>query len=136
MWWFFHITALFWKIRFPFHSQSFDKSGKSKYLHVACVVLGVIIPLIPVIALMADFAMEVQSNMELQFLNVTFISGGLGFTLGRFPPILCVGYNGSVVFYSSVLSIILILAIGIPELIAIFFTLNNMVRLSRLNTIL
>ena len=128
MWWLFHTTALLWIIRFPFHSKSFDKSGKSKYLHIACVVLGVIIPLIPVIAVMADFAMEVQSNMELQYLNVTFISGGLGFTLGRFPPVLCLGYNGNIVFYTSGLSLILMMAVGIPELIAIFFTLH-MVRI-------
>ena len=75
--------------------------------------------------------MEVQSNMELQFFNVTFVSGGLGFFLGRYPPILCYGFSNIVVFYSMILPIILISAVGLPELLVIFFTMYQMVRNSQ-----
>ena len=82
------------------------------------MIVGVVIPLVPVIALMANFAREVQSN-------AAFISGGLGFGSGRFPPILCGGANSSVIFYSSVLLIILIFFVGITELILLFAVVHK-----------
>ena len=120
LWWLFHTTAFFWKAKFPFQARSFEMLGRIKYLHISCVALGIVVPLTPVIALMADFALEVQSNEVLQAENVTFISGGLGFTMGRFPPTLCYGYSSSVIFYTNVVPIILILSVGLTELILVF----------------
>lgn len=79
-----------------------------------------VIPLAPVIAVMVDFALELQSNVELQAANVTFVSGGLGFVINRFPPLLCYGYNGGVIFYGNILPLILIFIVGITELILLF----------------
>ena len=117
IWWLFHTSALLWKVKFPFHARSFQKSGKVKYIHITCVWIGILIPLIPVIANMVGFAHEVQSNPDLQERNVTFASGGLGFVIIRFPPVLCYGYNGSLTFYASVLPIIIVLFIGLTELV-------------------
>jgi hypothetical protein len=96
------------------------KSKKTKYIHVACVIVGIVIPLVPVIATMADFGQQVKWNPSLQAANVTFTSGGLGFVMNRFPQLLCFGFNGDVVFYSGVLPIILIFYVGITELMLLF----------------
>ena len=94
--------------------------GKTKYIHVACVTVGILIPLVPVVAMMAEFASEVQSSAALQAANVTFVSGGLGYSLTRFPPILCFGFSSNVVYYAILIPIILIFFVGIPELILLF----------------
>ncbi len=56
------------KIAFPFHARSFVKLGKTKYIHV---IVGVVIPLVPVISLTANFASEVHIDMNLQAANTT-----------------------------------------------------------------
>ena len=114
-WWLFHTSALLWKVGFPFHARSFEKAGKTKYIHIACGIVGVVIPLVPVIAIMADFGVEVQSNADL-----TFISGGLGFRMSHIPSILCTGRNRNPAYYSGVLPINLIFFAGIAELILLF----------------
>ena len=125
LWWLFHTSAVLWKIMFPLHARSFNSSGKTKYIHIACVIAGVVIPLVPVVVTMADFAMEVQSNAFLQAANVTFVSGGLGFVMDRAPPILCKGYSPSVLFYTFLLPIILIFFVVIPEVILVFILVHR-----------
>ncbi len=125
LWWLFHITALLWKVGFPFHARSFQKSGKTKYFHMGCIIVGVVTPLVPVVALMANFASEVNSDQALQAANVTFVSGGLGFRMDRFPPILCSGTSGAVVYYSNILPINLVFFVGITELILLFAVVHK-----------
>ncbi len=105
---------------FPCHARSYDLGGKTKYIHIASVIIGFVIPLVPVIALMAKFALEVQSDIALQAANVTFVSGGLGFVMGRFPAVLCFGFDTSVIYYTILLPTILIFFVGMPELILLF----------------
>ena len=124
MWWLFHTSALLWKVKFPLHARSYDNAGKTKYIHMACVIVGVVVPLLPIVALMADYALEVQSNAVLQAANVTFMSGGLGFTLSRFPPIFCHG-TSSVMFYGLALPLILIFFVGITELVLLFAVVHK-----------
>ncbi len=35
--------------------------GHSSYIHIACVTIGFVIPLVPVIAIMTNYALEFQS---------------------------------------------------------------------------
>ncbi len=118
VWWLFHTSALLWKIGFPLHARSFEKTGKAKYIHLACVIIGVLIPLVPVIALMANYGREVESSAD-------FATGGLGFVMGRFPPILCSGSSSTVMYYSDVLPINLIFFAGITELILLFAVVHK-----------
>lgn len=88
-----------------------------KYIHIACGIAGIVVPLIPVIAQMVAFGREVQSSDELRAANVTFVSGGLGFATLSFPQILCAVRNGTVAYYSYILLLNIAFFAGIAELI-------------------
>ena len=72
---------------------------------------------------MADFAVELESDVIRQARNITFASGGLGFQIIRFPPILCFGGDDDAVFYSTVLPVNILLVLGSTELVFIFYGL-------------
>ena len=123
IWWLFHTTALLWKIRYPFHARTFQMSHKIRYVSAVCIIVGLLVPLVPIIASMADYAADLRTNTDLQRRNVTFLSGGLGYRQIRFPPILCSGGNNNVVYYTSILPINLIVIVGLTELIILFWTI-------------
>ena len=84
VWWFCHVVSLFWGIQFPFHARSFKTTGRIKYIHITMVIVGLVLPTLPVI--------------------VTFTAGNpstRGFGLTRFPPILCTSLQRDPTFYSS-----------------------------------
>ena len=106
VWWFCHEVSLFWTIRFPMHARTFETSRRVKYVHITMVVVGLVLPTLPVI--------------------VTFTTGDpSGFGMTRFPPILCTGLQKDSTFYSLVLPINILMIIGIPLLIIIFWTIHK-----------
>ena len=108
VWWFLHVVSLFWKIRFPFHARSFETAHRLKYIHITMVIVGLVLPTLPVI--------------------VAFTAGNpstRGFGLTRFPPILCTSLQRDSTFYSLVLPINLLIAIGVPLLIIIFWIIHK-----------
>jgi len=109
VWWFCHVVSLFWKI--PFHAKSFEATHCLKYIHIAMVIVGLVLPTLPVI--------------------VAFTAGNpssSGFVLTSFPPILCTRLQRDPTFYSLVLPINILLAIGIPLLIIIFWIIHKVYR--------
>ena len=110
VWWFCHELSLFWKIRFPFHARSFETSHRTKYVHITMVTVGLLLPALPVIV---TFAIAARDSR--------------GFGLIRLPPILCSGLQRDATFYSLVLPINIFLAIGIPLLIIIFWTIHKVI---------
>ena len=125
LWWLFHTTALFWKIRYPFHARSYQMAHKIKYIHISCVIAGLLLPFVPIVTTLADFAVDIQTNAPLQQRNITFLSGGLGYRQIRFPAILCSGINSDAVYYTSILPINLIVIVGLTELILLFWTVHR-----------
>ena len=107
--WLSHVLVLFWVLRFPFHWRSFDKV---KYVHLTCIVMGILVPFIPIIAMMSQFA-HGKSAAEAA-------KGGLGFGVTRFPSLLCSGRDRKTTFYALVLPIILIIMVGMTILILVF----------------
>ena len=106
VWWFCHEVALFWTIRFPIHAKTFVTSHRVKYVHITMVVVGLALPTLPVI--------------------VTLTTGDpSGFGMTRFPPILCTGLQNDSTFYSLVLPINILMMVGIPLLIIIFWTIHK-----------
>ena len=99
VWWLCHITAMFWALKFPFQAHKFDVTGKTKYLHLTVVVLGLTLPWIPVI--------------------VAFATGG--FAIGRFPPVTCFGKNRDGSFYGLVVPLAIADATGLTLLLLIFW---------------
>lgn len=128
-WWLIHATVILWKLQFPFHARSFENSGKMKYVHISSVIAGLLLPLISPIISMADFAVDLSSNEVLQSQNISFVSGGLGYGLIRFPSILCSAIDRYALYYSNILPINLMVIVGITELILVFRIIHK-VRLS------
>ena len=88
-----------------------------KYVHITCVVVGILVPFLPIIATMAQFAHGKSS--------ADAAKGGLGFGIIRFPPLLCLGRHGDMTFYSLILPIVIILMIGMTILIQIFWIMHK-----------
>ena len=103
LWWIFHVSVIFWGVQFPIHSKIFNNAHGTKYIHLTCVVLALLLPLVPV------------------FTNA--FKGG--YTMGRFPPILCIGSDACATFYSLVLPVDIILGIGTNLLIVIFWKIHK-----------
>ena len=117
MFWLCHVLALFWKIRFPFHSRSFQMAHRTKYVHIAAVAMGILVPFIPIIATMSQYGHE-RSAIEAA-------TGGLGFGITRFPPLLCTGRHADTTFYSLILPILVILMVGMTFLLIIFWMIHR-----------
>ncbi len=126
MWWFLHAVTLFWKIMFPFHANA--NAGKMKYIHAVCLVLGLVLPLAPVIASVSKFAVDTRNEAEAN--NGTsalqlFLDGGLGYTNPRFPPLLCVTGDRGVSFYSLILPLDIIQIIGTTFIILLIWRIRR-----------
>lgn len=118
VWWLFHTASLFWKIQFPFHARA---SQRIKCIHISCFIVGILIPLIPIIASVAKSAAKFDSSSGMG----SFLDRGLGFTVTRFPPVLCTGSDKDVVFYSVVMPIDIVLSVGCSMLIIMFWTIHK-----------
>ena len=125
IWWFLHIATFFWKITFPFHARSVAKSNRVKYIHIGCVIAGLVLPLVPIIAVMGDFALKLKNDKFLKSNNVTFTSGGLGFTATAFPAAFCHPVNEESTFYVLLVPIIVLLAIGSVLLVLIIHQIHK-----------
>ena len=112
LWWFFHIAALFWAFRFPLHFRSFQKLKRIKYVHIVCVVLGVVVPVLPVVVTIGVNEREGTRN-------------GFGFGMTNFPPILCAGLDSNASFYSLVLPITLMAEVGMTLLVFTFWDVRK-----------
>lgn len=118
VWWLVHVTAILWKIRFPFHARRYESAHRVRYVHIICVALGVLLPLISVVVIIVDSAVDSSGTNATQY-------GTLGFGLTRFPPILCTGIDRDATYYSLVLPLNLILIVGMTELTVVFWIIHK-----------
>ena len=95
------MAAIFWGIRFPFHARSFEKLGRKKYLHIAVVILGLLLPCGPTVAVV--------------------IRGK--FVLDHSPPHVCALESTDNGFYTAVLPYAVFHAAGCTLGIGIFWLL-------------
>ena len=120
LWWFMLTAALFWKIWFPFNAKKCEAKHQVKYIHIGCGLAGFLIPFIPVITHMSSFAQRAKSDP-----TIDFVSGGLGFTSVRFPPLPCNGNSKVIIFYTNIFPSNLILAAGITLILLIFWLVHR-----------
>ena len=73
LWAVFHVAAVFWAVMFEFHKQKLDANGRTKYIYSAVILLGLILPCLPV--------------------ALTFGTGGFIARDVHFPPIICLGQD-------------------------------------------
>lgn len=120
MFWLCHILAIYWGLKFPFHARTFRTTHRTRYLHIACVAVCMILPTIPVAATMIKYS-HGKSFREA-------VDGGLGFGVVRFPPILCTGRDQDAMFYALILPVVVLLMFGMTVLIAIFWIIHKVKR--------
>ena len=87
---------------FPIQSKVYETARRTKYIQIVMVVLGLLLPLIPAIT------GEVIG----------------GYTITRFPPILCTGSDADATFYSLLLPIIIIIGTGTSLLVIMFWKIH------------
>ena len=100
-WWLFHMAAVFHGTLFPFHKNRLKDSSYLKCIHAIMVVLGLVVPVGPVV-------------------GVGLV--GKGFTLTRFPTILCTGYDRDANFGFMVAPISVTIAVGSTLMAFILWT--------------
>ena len=106
LWWFIHVSCVFWKVVFPIHARSYQ--SKYTYIHIALVIAGLAIPIPSVIA--------------------GFATGG--YVNQAFPPQICTVENPDAQYYSLWLFINLLLIAGITMLIIICWKVHKVKKLS------
>ena len=97
-WIFFHVTALFWGIAFPFHYRKIKANGYIKHIHITAVAVAVLVPLVSALIPLKD-----------------------GFSPPRIPPIVCTAATTEHTFYALVLPASILLAISTCLLIITFW---------------
>ena len=94
------MAAVFLAVVFPFHKRKFDAEGKNKYIYSTMVLLGLILPCVPV--------------------AVTFGIGGFVVRDVQFPPIICLARDRGTTVYSLGIAESVLIATGISLLIIVF----------------
>ena len=120
LWWVMHMAALFWKVHFPVHAKSLQSSKRLRVVHLVCVLIAVFLPVVPIIATIADNAVQ-EGDSEQP------VPGTLGFGLALFPPLLCSGLNSDVTFYTVIFPNVLLIIAGI---VAMIFTIRKIHKVS------
>jgi len=101
LWAVFHVAMVFLAVVFPLYNRELNVSGKIKYIHITMVLLGLILPCMPV--------------------AVTFGTGGFSPNDTRFPPIICLGRDRGATVYSLTIAESVLIATGISLLIFVFW---------------
>ncbi len=110
IWWLIHTIMLTYSIRYPFQAQMVLVKGRKRTtLHMICVVLGMLLPMAPILASVADYTVDVEKHTAGQ--SVTSIHG-FGFGAPDYPPIICTAINKDIIFYSSIVPMGVVLGIG------------------------
>jgi len=91
------VVAVFWAVMFPFHKRKLDAAGRTKYLNFTMILLGLILPCVPV--------------------AVIFGTGGFVAIHASFP---CIGRDRRATVYSFALAESVLIATGISLLIIMF----------------
>ena len=121
IWWIFHTAALFWKIQFPFHAHKFESI---RLIHCLAIVLALVIPAIPVIITMIEYAVQDSKN------SISSPPGKLGFGFASFPPIVCVGNRPNIAYYLFYFPINVITFTGVTLLVLIFRKIHKVSKMN------
>ena len=105
--WLFHILVVFWTVKFPIQAKNF--SNKHQYVHFVMLVLVIVLPCIPLAAVLA--------------------TGGS--ILASFPPFQCFARNSDVTYYTFILPASIMMGTGIALIILILHTLIHVTALRR-----
>ena len=121
--WLCHLVALFWKMKFPLRARSFQKAHRMKYIHITSVAVCFLLPVVPVIILILYYT---YGDGEY---SAEAMEGDVGFGITRFPPLLCTGRRGRIIFYLVAVPSIVIVMIGIALIASLFWIIHKVLRI-------
>ena len=101
--WILHIAAIFWGVQFPFHSRYYNQTNRTRYVHIACVVVTIILPVYAPI----------------------MISLNGGFRISGFPSLFCFGRDVKTHFYTLVPTTAVLFASGTTMLLLILWRIRR-----------
>ena len=129
LWWLMHMTALCWKVFLPVQARSLQSSRRLKLVHILCVLVGLLVPLIPVLApIISNAVMEARLDQP--------IPGSHGFGFALFPPILCSGIHEDVTFYTLILPNVLIILVGTVTMVLTIRKIHKVYMLDQITNLL
>ena len=100
LWGTFHALGLGWSIFFPFQYRRFKAEGRVKYIHIITLILGLVLPAIAALVPLID-----------------------GYTIAPTPINNCVGRNGAITFFATILPIIVLIAATTTVGVILFWTI-------------
>ena len=122
------MLVLYCSVKFPFRAQHwFANKRRASYTHLIFVVTGFILPLLPVLIIVAEAIVDYQENNAT---SANLVSSGLGFDRGLSPTLCFPVTNIRPVLYSYTLLLTMILGAGASLMILIFFHLCKVGSLS------
>lgn len=113
LYWMFHVILSWWKIQRPFHFR--DREAFHKYIHLGCVLLALMIPVIPPVAALAVGIRNDKRTDTKQY----------GYIPSSFPPSNCVPAGSSTLFYTIRLPFNIILIVITPFLVQLFLLIHK-----------
>ena len=128
IWWLFHTANLFLEVKFPYHARNFKISSRKKYIHLTCFIAGILLPVVPIVIIMADTAVDLQKQNEKSAShqrNNLFLLEGLGFGHLTIPALFCASTNSNATFYSLLIMTDVIVACGCTMLIIVFWSIHK-----------
>ena len=121
LWWFFHLCIFFHKVVCPFHANRMKKMGQHKYIFTTIVLLGMythcqvchyyhtIALFVPLPAVIVSLSVEEHHYKVLHF-----------------PPSICIS-SRAMSFYSIIVIIDVLVAIGVYLLIIVFWIIKRVI---------
>ena len=115
------MLVLYCSVKFPFRAQHwFANKRRASYTHLIFVLTGFIVPLLPVLIIVAEAIVDYQENNAT---SANLVSSGLGFDRGYSPTVCLPTTNFRLVLYSFSLLLIMIIGAGASLMILTFFHL-------------
>lgn len=107
-------------MKFPLHARSFQKAHRMRYIHTTCAAVAFFLPAIPVAILILYYTFgDVESSPEVVG------ESDLGFGITRFPPLLCTGRQGKIIFYLIAVPSIVMVMTGIALIASLFWIIHK-----------
>ena len=109
-------------MKFPLRARSFQKAHRMKYIHIVCAAVGFLLPIIPVVIMILYYTYgDGESSAEAT-------EGDLGFGITRFPPLLCTGRRGRIIFYLIAVPSIAMVMTGIALIASLFWIIHKVLK--------
>ncbi len=113
IWWVSHMFILFWTVSHPFDVKKSTTKRKLLRVHMLIVAMGILVPIIPIIATMVY---DVIRPYEF---------GTLGYGLVQSPPLFCTASNPTSYFYFIQFPNAFLLILGLTALTLTLWTVHR-----------